>query len=83
LGTSATKTRIVCFGKRSKHSEDSGHHCTGNLKPSDGRRLAGIYGMNFEQMPELKWAYGYYIVVGAILSVCTILYFRFRHYGWL
>jgi magnesium transporter len=45
--------------------------------------VAGIYGMNFEYMPELKWAYGYYIVVGAILSVCTILYVRFRHYGWL
>jgi len=39
--------------------------------------------MNFENMPELKWAYGYYIVVGGILAICTILYLRFRHYGWL
>ena len=45
--------------------------------------VAGIYGMNFEHMPELKWAYGYYVVVGGILSVCTLLYVRFRHYGWL
>jgi magnesium transporter len=45
--------------------------------------VAGIYGMNFEHMPELKWTYGYYIVVGGILSVCTLLYMRFRHYGWL
>ena len=45
--------------------------------------VAGIYGMNFENMPELKWAYGYYVVVAGILSVCTLLYMRFRHYGWL
>ena len=45
--------------------------------------MAGIYGMNFEHMPELKWEYGYYIVVGVILAVCSILYLRFRHYGWL
>jgi len=45
--------------------------------------VAGIYGMNFEHMPELKWTYGYYVVVGAIVSVCTLLYLRFRHYGWL
>jgi magnesium transporter len=45
--------------------------------------VAGIYGMNFEHMPELKWTYGYYFVVGAILAVCTVLYMRFRHHGWL
>ena len=45
--------------------------------------VAGIYGMNFEHMPELKWTYGYYVVVGAIGAVCTLLYLRFRHHGWL
>lgn len=45
--------------------------------------LAGIYGMNFEHMPELKWEYGYYVVIGTIVSVCGLLYQRFRHYGWL
>ena len=45
--------------------------------------LAGIYGMNFEHMPELKWEYGYYVVIGTIASVCGFLYLRFRHYGWL
>ena len=29
--------------------------------------------MNFEHMPELKWTYGYYFVVGAIGAVCTLL----------
>ena len=45
--------------------------------------VAGIYGMNFENMPELKWAYGYFVVLGAILSVCMLLYLRFRRSGWL
>jgi magnesium transporter len=45
--------------------------------------VAGIYGMNFEHMPELKWTYGYYLVVGTIFSACALLYFRFRHNGWL
>ena len=45
--------------------------------------IAGIYGMNFEHMPELKWEYGYYAVVGGIVSACLFLYVRFRHYAWL
>jgi magnesium transporter len=45
--------------------------------------IAGIYGMNFEQMPELKWAYGYYLVVGVILAICATLYVQFRRNGWL
>jgi magnesium transporter len=45
--------------------------------------VAGIYGMNFEHMPELKLTYGYPLVVGAITSICVLLYVRFRHYGWL
>jgi magnesium transporter len=45
--------------------------------------VAGIYGMNFEHMPELKWEYGYYVVLGAILSICGVLYARFKRNGWL
>jgi magnesium transporter len=45
--------------------------------------VAGIYGMNFEHMPELKWQYGYYMVVGGIFAACSILYWRSRKYGWL
>jgi magnesium transporter len=45
--------------------------------------VAGIYGMNFEYMPELQWQYGYFLVVGGILGVCTTLYLRFRSNGWL
>lgn len=45
--------------------------------------VAGIYGMNFEHMPELKWTYGYYVVIGSVVSVCGLLYVRFRRNGWL
>ena len=45
--------------------------------------IAGIYGMNFEHMPELKWAYGYYLVIGIIIAICTTLYVQFRRNGWL
>ncbi|TIT50200.1 MAG: magnesium transporter, partial [Mesorhizobium sp.] len=45
--------------------------------------LAGIYGMNFNDMPELRMEYGYPIVLAAIILVCTFLYWRFRKSGWL
>ncbi len=45
--------------------------------------IAGIYGMNFEHMPELKTEYGYYIVLAVIAALCGMLYFRFKKTGWL
>jgi magnesium transporter len=45
--------------------------------------IAGIYGMNFQNMPELNWHYGYFIVLGAILLICALLYWRFKKAGWL
>ena len=45
--------------------------------------IAGIYGMNFEHMPELKWAYGYPSVIGGIVLVCGLLYRRFKKASWL
>ena len=45
--------------------------------------LAGIWGMNFEHMPELKWAYGYPTALLVIVSAATVLYWRFRRTGWL
>ena len=45
--------------------------------------IAGIYGMNFEHMPELKWTYGYYLVIGVIVAICVTLYVQFRRNGWL
>jgi magnesium transporter len=45
--------------------------------------IAGIYGMNFEQMPELGTRYGYYIVLGVIALACVILHRIFKRSGWL
>jgi magnesium transporter len=45
--------------------------------------LAGIYGMNFKHMPELDWEYGYYTLLGVMLTACGALYWRFRRVGWL
>jgi magnesium transporter len=45
--------------------------------------VAGIYGMNFEFMPELHWRYGYPAVLGLSLVASIILYRQFRKSGWL
>lgn len=45
--------------------------------------VAGIYGMNFDDMPELHSRFGYPVVLGGIAAVCGLLYRRFRRVGWL
>ncbi len=45
--------------------------------------IAGIYGMNFDHMPELRWRLGYPLVLVVIATICSILYLRFRRSGWL
>lgn len=45
--------------------------------------LAGIWGMNFEHMPELRWAFGYPLALGLIAAAAGLLYRRFRRLGWL
>lgn len=45
--------------------------------------IAGIYGMNFEYMPELKYRYGYFIILGVMLSVSALMIFYFRRKRWI
>jgi magnesium transporter len=45
--------------------------------------VAAIYGMNFSNMPELHWTFGYPAVLTFIVIVCALLYWRFRRSGWL
>ena len=45
--------------------------------------FAGIWGMNFEVMPELRFKYGYPLALVLILIVCSLLYRRFKKAGWL
>jgi magnesium transporter len=45
--------------------------------------IAGVYGMNFENMPELRWEYGYFVVLALIVGACLLLHRLFRRNGWL
>jgi magnesium transporter len=45
--------------------------------------VAGIHGMNFDNMPELQWRYGYFVVIASIVGICGLLYWQFRRIGWL
>ncbi|MGN0001950.1 MAG: CorA family divalent cation transporter [Sphingobacterium composti] len=45
--------------------------------------IVGVYGMNFDIMPELHWRYGYPIVLGAMLLLSGIIYFWFKRKKWL
>ena len=45
--------------------------------------VGAVYGMNFENMPELFWENGYFIVLAVMLAVCVALYRRFKRAGWL
>jgi len=45
--------------------------------------VEGIYGMNFNFMPELKWQYGYPVVLTATIGLCVLLYILFKRSGWL
>lgn len=44
--------------------------------------IAGIYGMNFENMPELTWKYGYFFIVGLMGIIGVSMYLWFRKKGW-
>ena len=45
--------------------------------------IAGVYGMNFEHMPELGWAFGYPLTVAVMAAIDAYLFYRFRKAGWL
>ncbi len=45
--------------------------------------IAGVYGMNFEHMPELEWTLGYPLVIAVTGAICGYVYWRFKRSGWL
>ncbi|MFC8190163.1 magnesium and cobalt transport protein CorA [Cellulomonas sp. NPDC057328] len=45
--------------------------------------IAGVYGMNFDYIPELHWRYGYFGVLAVIVTACVGLHRLFRRNGWL
>ena len=44
--------------------------------------IAGLYGMNFENMPELKWSFGYYLALGLMVLIASSLLLWFHRRGW-
>jgi magnesium transporter len=45
--------------------------------------VCGVYGMNFDHMPELHWRFGYPLVMAVMAAACLVLYRGFRRNGWL
>ena len=45
--------------------------------------IAGIYGMNFDNMPELHWRFGYLFALSLMSLAAFVLYLRFKRSGWL
>jgi magnesium transporter len=45
--------------------------------------MTGVYGMNFEHMPELGWRFGYPLALAVMAIVCLLLYRNFKRAGWL
>lgn len=45
--------------------------------------IAGIYGMNFDNMPELHWEFGYLVILVFMASVCLVMLRAFKKSGWL
>jgi len=45
--------------------------------------IAGLYGMNFDNMPELRWHLGYPVTLLVMATIDVYLFYRFRKTGWL
>ena len=45
--------------------------------------VAGFYGMNFDEIPEAQWKYGFYVVILLTICACALLYYYFKRSGWL
>ncbi len=57
--------------------------CLQGSQLSNNSLLAGIYGMNFEHMPELQWKWGYYAVLGIMAIAVAMVIWRFWASGWI
>jgi magnesium transporter len=45
--------------------------------------IAGVYGMNFQQIPELSWTFGYPFALVLMVIIDGVLWIRFRKAGWV
>ena len=45
--------------------------------------IVGVYGMNFKYMPELNWHYGYFVILGVMIGIASMMFIFFVKKGWL
>jgi len=45
--------------------------------------VAGVYGMNFANMPELEWELGYFLVLGLMTTMGAVMLLLFHKRGWI
>jgi magnesium transporter len=45
--------------------------------------IAGVYGMNFKYMPELEWPWGYFMILGVMITVALSMAYYFKRKKWL
>jgi len=45
--------------------------------------ITSLYGMNFKNMPELQWEYGYFGVIGVVMVTAVTMLLYFRRRGWI
>ncbi|WP_324608059.1 CorA family divalent cation transporter, partial [Streptomyces sp. NRRL S-474] len=45
--------------------------------------VCGVYGMNFDHMPELHWRYGYPVIMGITVAICLGIHRTLKRNGWL
>ncbi|WP_119730623.1 magnesium and cobalt transport protein CorA [Thermomonospora amylolytica] len=81
LLTSVLSAHLALLGKR--QNEDMRKISAWAAIIAVPTAIAGIYGMNFEHMPELKWPWAYPAVWALIVTSCIVLYRRLRRSGWL
>ena len=74
------KNRLDDFGAGKR---DDGARCSATMANRLPTMIAGIYGMNFEHMPELGWKYGYGGAVGVMAVIDVYVFYRLRKAKWL
>ncbi|QEG24658.1 magnesium/cobalt transporter CorA [Mariniblastus fucicola] len=90
LGETIETNREICSDLRSYHLALIGNRTNDVMKTLTIVStifiplsfIAGLYGMNFEYMPELKWKLGYFAALGAMAAVAVSLLAWFRSRGW-
>jgi len=81
LLTSALETNLALVSVR--QNEVMKRLAAGGAMIAVPTLIAGVYGMNFEVMPEIKWVFGYPFALGLMVASCALIYLAFRRSRWV